>query len=259
MNEEILLLFLFSLPLKIIAFSPNLVGTRTFTSSVQLPRERLLMSVNDDGTSWVSLIDHDGVFEASKMPVKKLVIEKGMGEIPKVGSTVEIQYVGTLGSSPMDWGVEDVVECWLKNQQGLYDKLSQPFRDNSIDGGFLMNEDVFNEAYVAETLGLENKILCKKTVMAAKRLRKQVEDYSEGTEFDSSVSKGKTFQFVLGKGKVIKAMDLMVSSMRIGEKAKVTCRADYGYGSEGYRKANGEVVVPPFATLCFEVTLLSAT
>jgi FKBP-type peptidyl-prolyl cis-trans isomerases 1 len=182
-----------------------------------------------------------------------------MGEIPKVGSTVEIQYVGTLGSSPMNWGVEDVVECWLKNQQGLYDKLSQPFRDNSIDGDFLMNEDVFNEAFVAETLGLENKILCKKTVMAAKRLRKHVEEYSEGTEFDSSVSKGKTFQFVLGKGKVIKAMDLLVSSMRIGEKAKVTCRADYGYGSEGYRKANGEVVVPPFATLCFDVTLLSAT
>jgi hypothetical protein len=215
------------------------------------------MSVNDDGTCWVSLIEQDGVVGTSTIPVKKIVLEKGKGDIPMLGSTVEIEYIGTLGSSQMDWSVEDVVECWLKSQQGLYDILAQPFRDNNIDGKVLMNEDVFNEAYVAETLGIENKILCKKTVMAAKRLRKQVEEYSEGIEFDSSMSRGKIFKFDLGKGKVIKAMDLLVASMRVGEKAKVICRADYGYGSEGYRKANGEVVVPPFATLCFEVTLLS--
>lgn len=263
MKQGILLILSISLNAeKILAFSLNLPGSRVFTRSLsavvaQPPTKILLMSKKNNGACWTSLIEQDGVSNTSTIPVKKLVLEKGTGEIPKLGSTVEIQYVGTLGSSPMNWAVEDVVECWLKSQQGLYDILAQPFRDNNVDGNVLMNEDVFNEAFVTEPLGVENKILCKKTVMAAKRLKKQTEEYPEGTEFDSSLSRGNTFKFDLGKGKVIKAMDLLVSSMRVGDKAKVICRADYGYGSEGYRKANGEIVVPPFATLCFEVTLLS--
>jgi FK506-binding protein 4/5 len=211
---------------------------------------------------WINLLDYGSDANPSATcPVKKLLLEQGHGEIPKLGTEVELDYVGRLvGGSQIHWTVDDVVECWLKSQQGLYDILSQPFREHKIDGRVLLDENVFDEAFVVQVLGVgDNKILCKKIVMAAKRLRKLVEEYSEDSEFDSSMSRGKTYRFVLGTGKVIKAIELLISTMRTGEKATVICRADYGYGSEGYRTSNGEVVVPPFATLCFDIKLLSVT
>ncbi|EED91092.1 hypothetical protein THAPSDRAFT_35200, partial [Thalassiosira pseudonana CCMP1335] len=79
-----------------------------------------------------------------------------------------------------------------------------------------------------------------------------------GTVFDSSEERGKNFSFVLGAAKVIKAMDLLVSTMKVGERAQLICRSDYGYGSEGLRSSKGDVMVPPFATLCFDIKLVSA-
>ena len=58
---------------------------------------------------------------------------------------------------------------------------------------------------------------------------------------------------------MIRAMDLAVSSMSVGERAKLICRSDYAYGSEGLRSAKGDIIVPPFATLCFELKLINAT
>jgi FKBP-type peptidyl-prolyl cis-trans isomerase len=52
-------------------------------------------------------------------------------------------------------------------------------------------------------------------------------------------------------------MRLGIENMRVGEKANIICRSDYAYGAEGMRKSNGDVLVPPFATLCFEVSLLN--
>lgn len=199
----------------------------------------------------------DGIEDAEVSPVKKLIIEEGDGEIPSKGSKVEIEYVGTLGESQISWSVEDVTESWLKHQQGLYDVLSEPFKQKEVNGEVLLNPDIFNEQFVAEELEITNRIQCKKAVMAAKRLAKQIDEFPEGLEFDSSTSRGKSYEFVLGGGKVIKAMDLLVATMKVGEKAQVICRSDYGYGNEGYRKTTGEIVVPPFATLSFDITLLS--
>jgi len=178
-------------------------------------------------------------------------LKQGNGAIPDTGFTVKIDYVGTLGPSQQSWTVDDVVECWLKNQQGL-DTLIQPFRDNNVDGQLLFNADEFSEHFVSDVLGVSNRIQCKKIIMAAKRLRTQQDDFPEGTEFDSG-----SFEFVLGKGKAIKAMEMLVTTMKVGEKAEVFCRADFAYGAEGYRTKKGDVVVPPFATLKFGITLLS--
>jgi len=72
----------------------------------------------------------------------------------------------------------------------------------------------------------------------------------DGQVFDSSVKRGKQFQFRIGVGEVIKAWDEGVAQMSIGQKAWLTCTPDYGYGAQG---AGG--VIPPNATLCFEVEL----
>ncbi|XP_059154414.1 peptidyl-prolyl cis-trans isomerase FKBP4-like isoform X2 [Physella acuta] len=74
----------------------------------------------------------------------------------------------------------------------------------------------------------------------------------DGTPFDSSRERGEHFTFNLGKGQVIKAWDLGIASMRKGELAKFTCRADYAYGESG-----SPPKIPPNATLVFEVELFS--
>ena len=72
-----------------------------------------------------------------------------------------------------------------------------------------------------------------------------------GAKFDSSKDRGDPFVFNLGKGQVIKGWDEGVQGMKIGGKRKLTIPPAMGYGSRG---AGG--VIPPNATLLFEVELL---
>lgn len=184
--------------------------------------------------------------------------EEGDGTLAQSGQTVEIDYVGTLGE--IDWDVEGVISCWLLSQQGL-DGLADGFRDANIDSTKLMDTTFFTEAFVADTLGVSNKIQIKKLVMASKRLAKAVQEYPAGTQFDSNQDRneGAPYSFVLGNKKAIRAMELAVASMKQGERAELKCRTDYAYGKEGIRKANGDVMVPEYATLCFDISLLKCT
>lgn len=72
-----------------------------------------------------------------------------------------------------------------------------------------------------------------------------------GNKFDSSVDRGQLFSFPLGAGRVIKGWDEGVQGMKVGGKRKLTIPSDLGYGSRG---AGG--VIPPNATLIFDVELL---
>jgi FKBP-type peptidyl-prolyl cis-trans isomerase FkpA len=72
-----------------------------------------------------------------------------------------------------------------------------------------------------------------------------------GLKFDSSVDRGQPFTFLLGAGQVIRGWDDGVAGMKVGGKRTLRIPADLGYGSNG---AGG--VIPPGASLVFEVVLL---
>ncbi|KAI3519944.1 hypothetical protein L1887_09164 [Cichorium endivia] len=72
-----------------------------------------------------------------------------------------------------------------------------------------------------------------------------------GEVFDTTHEDNTIFSFELGKGSVIKAWDVALKTMKVGEIAKITCKSDYAYGSAG-----SPPEIPPNATLVFEVELV---
>ncbi len=78
----------------------------------------------------------------------------------------------------------------------------------------------------------------------------QNDDGSAGEKFDSSLDRNMPFAFTLAGGEVIKGWDEGVQGMRIGGTRRLVIPASLGYGSRG---AGG--VIPPNATLIFEVSL----
>jgi FKBP-type peptidyl-prolyl cis-trans isomerase len=105
--------------------------------------------------------------------------------------------------------------------------------------------------------GLQYQVIVEGTGKIAKSGHTVTVHYTgwltDGKKFDSSVDRGEAFEFSLGASEVIQGWDEGVAGMKIGEKRKLTIPSELGYGKRG---AGG--VIPPNATLVFDVELLNA-
>jgi FKBP-type peptidyl-prolyl cis-trans isomerase len=106
--------------------------------------------------------------------------------------------------------------------------------------------------------GLKVEKLVEGTGRAPKKGETVVVHYvgtlTNGKKFDSSRDRSEPFEFVLGAGEVIRGWDEGVAQLKIGDTARLTIPPALGYGPLGVPG-----VIPPNATLVFEVELLDIT
>lgn len=76
---------------------------------------------------------------------------------------------------------------------------------------------------------------------------------TDGSKFDSSVDRGQPISFAIGKGQVIQGWDEGIMLLKAGSRARLIIPHELGYGAQGYPP-----VIPPSATLIFDVELVSA-
>src|ERR1700745_664082 len=78
--------------------------------------------------------------------------------------------------------------------------------------------------------------------------------FTSGKKFDSSVDAQQPYSFTLGQGNVIKGWDEGVAGMKVGGKRQLRIPPELAYGEQGYKN-----IIPPNATLIFDVQLLAVT
>lgn len=114
---------------------------------------------------------------------------------------------------------------------------------------------MFAENTVTTPSGLKYTELQKGTGAAPKTGQTVVVHYTgtleDGTKFDSSRDRNQPFSFKIGAGQVIKGWDEGLSTMKVGGRRQLIIPSELGYGARG---AGG--VIPPNATLIFDVELL---
>jgi FKBP-type peptidyl-prolyl cis-trans isomerase len=217
-------------------------------------------------------------------------IEEGTGDPPTTGHTCVVHYTGWLWvnnakgekfDSSVDRGVPfsfhvgdgEVIKGWdegvlsmkVKGKRELVVPADLAYGDRGAGGvippkATLLFEVELLEKWEKTDTGLEYFDTKEGDGAEPKTGQTCVMHYTgwlwqngaKGKKFDSSVDREEPLPFSIGRGEVIKGWDEGVASMKVGGKRKLLIPAKLGYGDRGA----GRGVIPPKATLLFEVELL---
>lgn len=131
----------------------------------------------------------------------------------------------------------------------------QSSADIKNEGAAVMGKAAGDGKMMSTPSGLQYEDLVQGSGPSPSRGKKVTVHYTgwlvDGKKFDSSVDRNEPFVFTIGTGEVISGWDEGVMTMKLGGKRKLVIPANLGYGARG---AGG--VIPPNATLVFEVILL---
>ncbi|GAA5177368.1 FKBP-type peptidyl-prolyl cis-trans isomerase [Niveibacterium umoris] len=217
----------------------------------------------------------EAITTASGLIIEDAVL--GTGAEAKTGGTVTVHYTGWLtdGSKfdsskdrndpfSFDLGRGQVISGWDEGVAGMKvggrRKLTIPpqlgYGERGAGGVIPPNATLVFEV---ELLDVGGELVIEDVIFGtgaeAKPGRTVVVHYTgwltDGTKFDSSKDRDEPFSFLLGRGQVIRGWDDGVAGMKVGGSRKLTIPPQLGYGRRG---AGG--VIPPNATLVFEVELL---
>ena len=140
-----------------------------------------------------------------------------------------------------------------------YTEVQQPVTEGTtLNPTITMGDNIMtkdDEKVITTDSGLQYVVLTEGNGATPQTGQTAVVHYTgtleDGSKFDSSRDRNQPFQFKVGVGQVIKGWDEAVGNMKVGERRKLIIPPDLGYGSRG---AGG--VIPPNATLIFDVELL---
>lgn len=134
-------------------------------------------------------------------------------------------------------------------------QIAQAAADLVVEEDDTTAEDSSEETLVTTDSGLQYEEIVEGTGAMPQKGQRVTVHYTgtleDGTKFDSSRDRNRPFSFTIGVGQVIKGWDEGVMTMRVGGQRKLTIPPELGYGTRG---AGG--VIPPNATLLFDVELL---
>jgi FKBP-type peptidyl-prolyl cis-trans isomerase len=145
-----------------------------------------------------------------------------------------------------------------KQNTAIADQLTQTPPTSTIvtENNILIASDAMSDANVVTTSSGLKYVELKEGTGATPKPGQTVEVHyvgtlEDGTQFDSSRDRGQPFSFKIGVGQVIKGWDEGLGTMKVGGHRQLIIPSELGYGSRG---AGG--VIPPNATLLFDVELL---
>jgi FKBP-type peptidyl-prolyl cis-trans isomerase len=145
-----------------------------------------------------------------------------------------------------------------KQNTAIADQLTQTPPTSTIvtENNILIASDAMSDANVVTTPSGLKYVELKEGTGATPKPGQTVEVHyvgtlEDGTQFDSSRDRGQPFSFKIGVGQVIKGWDEGLGTMKVGGHRQLIIPSELGYGSRG---AGG--VIPPNATLLFDVELL---